>query len=156
MILKFVLVCLVVFAFLTFLKFVEDSPVRSWKTVFFTGIPLAFITCYYVNCAFPGPPPSQPRSERVNINRAELERTIRRIEGVDRASINGMAIEMNFREPKPITELKQVGQHIAGAAAYFLQNGKTNRITIRMTVRGQDRYELEYDAKRGVINEQEF
>src|SRR4051812_45344318 len=96
MLLKYSLVFLAVFGVLTFLKFVENSPVRSWKTVIFTALPLGFVICYYVSCVTPQPPPPKPETQKISAYRAELERTIRRIEGVDQASIHGTRIDMNF------------------------------------------------------------
>ena len=156
MVWKYTAACLVIFAVAALLKFVQDSPIRSWKTVFLTAIPLSFIVCYYLSCAFPGPPPPQPRKTRAAINQAELERTFRHIGGVDRASINGSLIEINFSDDKPISEIKEIAQHAGGAAAYFLRLDKTNRVTIRMSVRGQNRYQVDYETGRGLINEQEF
>ncbi len=153
---KYSAACLIIFALLAFLKFVEDSPIRSWKTVFFTTISLSFIVCYYISCAFPPPPPPQPRNAKVASNRAELERTFRRIAGVDRASINGSEIEINFAEDKPIAELKSIAQQTGGTAAYFLQLNGTNHITMHISVRGQKRYRMEYETGRGVVDEQEF
>jgi hypothetical protein len=148
-------ICLAVFAVLTFLKFCEDSPIRSWKSVLFTGVPLAFIVCYYVSCAFPTPPP-QARAEKVAANKAELERTFRRIEGVSHARIDEPVIELNFAYDKPLQELKQIARQTGGTAAHFLKLDKTNQITVRISIRGRNRYEMEYDTERGVISEHEF
>src|SRR5687768_8343435 len=130
MILKFTAACLIIFAILAFLKFVEDSPIRSWKAVFLTGIPLSFIVCYWVNCAYPPPPPLAPKSEKISAYRAELQRTFRRIEGVTSASINGSIIEINFGEDKSIEKLKQIARQSAGVAAHFLKSDKVNRMVI--------------------------
>lgn len=156
MVLKFSAACLIIFAILAFLKFVEDSPIRSWRAVFMVGIPLSFVTCYYISCAFPGPPPLPPRAEKVASNKAELERTFRRIAGVDRASVNGSIVEINFAQSKPLSELKQIAMSTGGTAAYFLKMGKTNRITVKITVRDELRYQMEYDTSKGIVNEQEF
>jgi hypothetical protein len=156
MVLKFTAVCLVIFAIMTFLRFVQDSPVRSWKTVFFVGIPLSAIVCYYVSCAFPPPPPPQPVSEKVAVRRAELQRTFRHIEGVDNAIIDGSFIRINFAQNKPIQELKNIARSTGATAAHFLQTEGTNRIVLLITVQGRDRYRMEYETGRGIVDEKEF
>jgi hypothetical protein len=156
MILKFIAVCVIIYAILIALKFVEDSPIRSWKAVIFVGIPLCVIGCFCVQRVFPPPPPPQPRTERVSINKAELERTIRRIEGVDRAKIDGNILEINFAQPTPMEHLKEKARWVGGAAGYFLQNGRTNHVTVRMSVQGRIRYRLEYEAGKGMVDEEEY
>jgi len=156
MILKYSLACLVIVAILAFLKFSEGSPIRSWKTVCFTAIPLGFITCYYISCAFPPPPPRATQSEKGSAYRAELERTFRRIAGVDRASFHGSVVEMNFAEDKPLDELKSIARQTGGTAAHFLKDGKSNLVKVHITVRGRKRYEMEYDTKLGVVFEASY
>ena len=146
MILKYSLACFVILGILVFLKFCEGSPVRSWKSIFLTAIPLGFITCYYISCAFPLPPPRAPQAQKVSAYKAELERTFRRIAGVDRASINDSIVEINFAEDKPLSELKQIAVRTGGTAASFL---KLPQVTVNITVRGRERYQLDYDTKGG-------
>ncbi len=153
---KYTIAVLVIFGLLAFLKHVEDSPVRSWKGVFFTAIPLILIVCFWINWAYPPPPPPQARTERAEINRAEMVRTLRRIDGVDRASIDGPLVQVNFSQEKPLEELKRIARHSGGATAHFLKVGDSHRITFRISVRGYDRYEMEYDTQQGVVSEKTF
>lgn len=153
---KYAVVCLVVFAFLGCLKFFEGSPFRSWKAVLFTAIPLSFVVCYYISCAFPAPPPPPPRTEKVAANKAELERTFRRIAGVSGASINGQEIRLDFAQDKPLSEFKQIARQTGGTAANFLSINKTNRMFVFITVNGRNRYELVYDTQTGVVDETSF
>lgn len=67
---KYAVACLLVCAVLVLLKFLEGSPIRSWKAVILTAIPLSFAACWYLSWAFPAPPPPQPRAERVAANKA--------------------------------------------------------------------------------------
>lgn len=156
MILKFTAACLIVLAILSLLKFVQDSPIRTWKAVFLIGIPLSVIVCYWVTCAFPPPPPPAPKSEKVSAYKAELERTFRRIEGVKDAKINGQTIEIEFGQDQPIEKLKEIAHQTGGTAAHFLATSKTNRIIIYMRVRGSDRYRMEYDTSAGVVSEKTY
>jgi hypothetical protein len=156
MILKYSLACLVIVGILAFLKFCEGSPIRSWKAVFFTAIPLGFITCYYISCAFPPPPPPATHAEKSSAYRAELERTFRRIAGVDRATFDGSIVQMNFAEDKPLSELKSIARQTGGTAAHFLKAGEGKRVTVHITVRGRKRYEMEYEANRGVVFEESY
>ena len=153
MILKFTVACVFVFAILAFLKFVEDSPIHSWKAVFLTGIPLSIIVCFWVKYSFPPPPPPAPKIQKVAAYEAELERTFRRIEGVGNASINGSVIEIDFREEKPIEKLKEIAQRTSGTAAHFLRLSKTNRMTIYIKVHGHYRYQMEYSTTHGIVSE---
>src|SRR5436309_2755994 len=89
---------LVVFGFLTFIKYCEGTPVRSWLAVFLVAIPLSLLSGYYCNHAFPQKPAPLPQSVKAASYRLELERTVRRIQGVDQASIEGSTIKMNFTE----------------------------------------------------------
>jgi len=153
MIFKFTLACVIIFGILSFLKFVDDSPIRSWKSVFFTGIPLSFIVCYWVNCAYPPPPPLAPPNEKVSAYRAELERTFRRIEGVTSASIKGSIAEINFGKEMPPEKLRQIAHHCGGAAAYFFRSGDFKGLVIFLKVMGNDRYRIEYGPDGNIISE---
>src|ERR1035438_8567355 len=87
--LKYLAAFLVTFVVLVFLKFCEGSPFRSWKSVVLTGIPLGFLAGYYLNHALLHKPPPLPQAEKAAVYRAELERTWRRIAGVDSVNIVG-------------------------------------------------------------------
>lgn len=156
MIWKYSLACLAIFGLLAFLKHVEDSPIRSWRGVFLTAIPFALIVCFWLKWAYPPPPPPQAPPERSDINKAEMIRTLRRIDGVDRATIDGSLVQVNFSKDKPLNELKQIARHSGSATAHFLDVGKGNRITYRISIQGRDRYEMEYDTEKGVVSENEF
>ena len=153
---KYATVCLVVFAILGGLRFFQNSPIRSWKAVFLAGIPLSFVICYYISCAFLPPLPPQPRAEKVQANRAELERTFRRIEGISSAAINGHEIRLDFAQDKPLAEFKQIARQTGGTAANFLALNSTNRMVVFITVNGRNRYELTYDTGQGVVDETSY
>jgi hypothetical protein len=145
------------FTVLIFLKFVEGSPVRSWRVVALAGVVLGAATGYYFNHAFPAKAAPAPASQKVDAYRAELERTFRRIDGVDSASIKGSEVRINFATDKPLPEIKQIALHCAATAAYFFRTDKSNsKAAIHITVRGQDRYEMEFDTNGGVKNEQVY
>ena len=156
MIWKYTVAYLAIFGLLAFLKHVEDSPVRSWKGVFLFGIPLSIIVCFWLNWAAPAPPPPETRLERVAVNKAEMIRTLRRIDGVDRASIDGPLVLLNFSKDKPLEELKKIARNSAAATAHFLEVGNSNRMTFRISVHGHDRYEMEYDTREGFVSEKTF
>src|SRR5688500_9786721 len=105
---KYTLAAVLLLGVLTFLKFVQDSPIRTWKAVFVTALPLVVIVSLWIKWAYPPPPPPQPKMERVEINRAELERTLRRIEGVDRATIQSNRIELNFGVERSTDQIKKL------------------------------------------------
>jgi hypothetical protein len=153
---KYAVACVLIFAVLALLRFFEGSPIRSWKAIVLTGIPLSFIVCYYLSCAFPAPPPPQPRSEKVAVNKAELERTFRRIAGVNYAKIEGPLIYLNFVEDKPLSEFKSIARQTGGTAAHLLQMYNTNRVVVFVTVNGQNRYALVYDTQTGIVDETTF
>lgn len=152
---KYVIVCLLVFA-VVFLRLCEGSPIRSWKAVFLTGVSLCFIVCCYVSWAFPAPPSPQPRSEKIAANKAELERTFRRIAGVRAAAIEGQVIRLDFAEDKPLAEFKRIALQTGGTAAHFLETYKTNRMEVFITVNGRSRYTLVYDTRSGIVDETTF
>ena len=156
MIWKYIIACLVLFGLLAFLKHVEGSPIRSWKGVFLVGIPVSLLVCFWLNWAYPSAPPPQSQTERAEINKAEMLRTLRRIEGVDRASIDGPFVMLNFSREKSLDELKQIARTSGSTAAHFLKVGETNRIFFHITVRGQRRYEMEYVTGQGIISEKTF
>ena len=153
----YVLAFLVTFAVLVFLKFCEGTPFRTWKSVVFTGIPVALLAGYYFNHALLKKPSPLPQSQKAAAYRAELERTCRRIAGVDRASIEGTTVRMNFADYKPLAELKSIALEVGGSAMYFLRtNDQRTPVKVRISVRGKDRYELELQPDRGIVNEQEL
>lgn len=151
------LIYLATFAVLIFLKFCEGSPIRSWKAVVLVGLPLAAGAGWYFNHAFPAKAPPLPRSAKADAYRQELERTFRRIDGVDQASFVGTNIELNFTQDKPTAELKRLAAQTGGNATWFL---KTNRnpvqVTVHITVQGRDRLEMTFDSAKGVIDGREF
>ena len=152
---KYAVACLLVCAVLVLLKFLEGSPIRSWKAVILTAIPLSFSVCLYLSWAFPAPPP-QPRAEKVAANKAELERTFRRIAGANYAKIDGPLIYLNFAEDKPLSEFKNIARWTGGAAAHFMQMYNTNRVAVFVTVNGRNRLALVYDTQTGVVDETAF
>ena len=148
---------LLTFAVLIFLKFCEGSPFRSWKSVVLTGIPLALLAGYYFNHAFPRKAAPLPQAEKASAYKMELERTWRRIAGVDGISIEGRTVQIDFADYKPISDLKQLARQFAGNAAYFLKtNNQPVRVTVKISLRGKPRYEMEYQSDKGVLDEQEF
>ena|GEM_PF-4049815 len=153
---EYIAACAIIFAFLIFLKFVQDSPVRSWKAAFITAILLSVAVCYYLKWFFPAPPPSLPRSQKVIAYAAELQRTFRHIEGVDQASIVVSTIKINFAVEKSLDELKRIAMHCGYTAASFLRDKKDFKITVHLTVRGDDRYQVVIPADGGAIEEQTF
>ncbi len=154
---KYVAAFLVTFAVLAFLKFCEGSPVRRWRAVILIGIPLSLLAGYYFNHAFPAKAAPAPQTEKASAYRAELERTCRRIAGVDAAKIDGTTIEMNFAQPKSISELREVASQVGGTASYFLRtNNQPIAVRVRISVAGQDRYQADFQPGKGIWNEQQF
>src|ERR1017187_840253 len=148
---------LVIFAVLVFLKFCEGSPFRSWKSVFLTGLPIGLLAGYYLNHAFPQKPPPVPQVQKADAYRAEMERAWRRIAGVDGVSIVGTTVQISFADYKPLPEVKSFARQAAGNASYFLKtNNQPIRVKVRIAVQGKDRYELDYEPNKGVVDEQEF
>jgi MFS family permease len=153
----YIITFVVIFGVLIVLKFVEGSPVRSWTAVFLIGIPLGLLGGYWFNHALPEKPAPLPQSVKASAYRQELERTVRRIAGVDSASIEGTTIRMNFAQEKPMTELRSIAMQVGGTASYFLRtNDKNAQVTVHMTVQGRDRYEVDFGDKGGLSNEQTF
>ena len=150
---KFTLACLLVFAVLIFLRYCEGSPIRTWKSVVIAGVLFSIVVCYYVRWAFPSPPPPQPREEKIALNKAELERTFRRIAGVRAASIEGSVVRLDFAEDKPVSEFRHIAQSTGATATHFLSPHNTNRMVVFITVNGRQRYSLAYDTQRGVLDE---
>src|SRR5580704_10933756 len=147
----------VIFSVLIFLKFCEGSPIRSWKSVVLVGLVLSVALGWYFHHAFPAKAAPLPQSVKADAYRQELERTFRRIDGVDRASFTGTNIEMNFSQDKPISELKKIAVETAGSATWFLKTNQTSvRVTINITVQGRDRLQMTLDSAKGVTEEQEF
>jgi hypothetical protein len=155
--LKYLAAFLVTFVVLVFLKFCEGSPFRSWKSVILTGIPLGFLAGYYPNHALLHKPPPLPQVEKAAVYRAELERTWRRVAGVDSVNIVGSTVQVNLADYKPLQELRDFARQLAGNAAYFLKtNNQPVQVKVRISVRGKDRYEMDYDPRKGVVDEQEL
>ncbi len=155
--LKYILISFGTFLVLALLKFVENSPIRSWKTVLFTSVPLAAVICYYVSCAWTKPVAPAPEQKKIANYRAEMERTIRRIAGVKSATINGSRIDIDFEGELPISEMRKIALQSGATAAYFMKPAGTNlTVLIHMTAIKRDRLEIEYDTTRGVIRENVF
>ncbi|MDB6028741.1 MAG: hypothetical protein JWM68_4964 [Verrucomicrobiales bacterium] len=155
--LKYSLICLGTLVVLTFLKFVEESPVRSWKMVFFTAIPLAAIICYYVSCAFPPPLPPAPEKKKIENYRAQMELYVRHIAGVRSASINGSRMDIDLDSEYPLQRMRQIALSSGSTAAQFMKpSGSNLTMTIHVTAIKRDRLEIEYDTKRGIVREQTF
>lgn len=148
---------LISFAILVFLKFCEGSPVRSWKVVFLIGLPLGWAAGWYFIHALPAKAVPVSQAQKASAYKAELERTYRRIAGVDSASIEDSIVRINFTENKPLPELKRIAMECGGTAAYFLRTGNQNsKVTVHLTVRGADRYEMDFDPNGGVANEKVY
>jgi 4-amino-4-deoxy-L-arabinose transferase-like glycosyltransferase len=147
----------IIFAVLILLRFLESSPVRSWKMVFLIGIPLSLFFGYYYNHALPEKASAVPQAAKASNYRQELERTCRRIAGVQNASIEGNTVQMDFAEDKPIAEFKRIAKETGGTASYFLKtNNNSIKITVHISVKGRDRYEMNYESNRGVTDEREL
>lgn len=144
---KYALIILAVLAFFSLLRFVEGSPVRSWKTVLGLTLPISALICFYSYKVF-APVPPAPQAQKVSAYRAELERNFRRIAGVSEARIAGTNIYINFAVEKPLAEIKQIALSTCATAASFLKMDRGNTMTIHMTVRGYQRYEMSYDTER--------
>src|SRR6185437_13017289 len=141
-------------ALLSVLKLFEGSPVRSWKAVVLIGLLLSGAAGWYFTHAMPAKAVPVPHAQKASAYRAELERTYRRIAGVDSASIEGSVVRINFAEDKPLPELKRIALECGGTAAYFLRTDDKNaKLTIHLTVRGADRYEMDFDPSGRVANE---
>ncbi|MDQ6631857.1 MAG: hypothetical protein M3Y82_08870 [Verrucomicrobiota bacterium] len=153
---KYIVACAIIFAVLIFLKFLENSPLRSWKAVFFSAVLLSVSVCYYLHWAFPPPSPPLPRAKKALANAAELQRTFRRIADVDQASIEGSIIKINFAEEKSLDELKRIALDCGYTAANFMRDKKDFKITVHISVRGGDRYQVIIPAEGGAIEEQTF
>ena len=154
---KYAVAFLASFAVLVFLKFCEGSPFRSWKSVLLTGIPLALLAGYYLNHAFPAKAPPVPQVQKAAAYRGELERTWRRIAGVDGVRIDGTTVQVNFADYKPLPEIKNYARQFAGNASFFLKtNNQPIRVKVKITVRGAERYQLDYEPGKGVVDEQEL
>jgi hypothetical protein len=142
---------------LVLLKFVEDSPIRSWKAVVLTAIPLAGVICYYASCAFPPPPPPTPEKKKINNYRAEMERTMRHAPGVRSARIDGSQIYMDFATELPIAQLRSLGLEYGTTAAYFMSpHGSNLTVTIHLSVINRERLEIHYSSAKGTISERTF
>lgn len=101
--------------------------------------------------------PPLPQVEKAAVYRAELERTWRRVAGVDSVNIVGSTVRVNFADYKPLPEVKNFARQFAGNASYFLKtNNQPIPVKVRISVRGQDRYEMDYDPRKGVVEEQEL
>jgi hypothetical protein len=146
-----------IFAVLVLLKFCEGSPVRTWKSVILVGIVLGMALGWYFHHALPAKAAPLPQSAKADAYRQELERTFRRVDGVDSASFAGNKIEMNFSQDKPNSELKRIAVQTAGSATWFLKtNNGPVQVTIHITVQGRDRLQMTLDSAKGVTDEQEF
>ena len=153
---KLAIVILVVFAILIFLKLCEGSPLRSWKAVFLTGIPLVFLVCYYLNHAFPKPASHQSHAQRIAANCAELKRNFSHIAGVKAATIAGNKISLDFAENQSLDILRKDAEAVAGTAAYFLDFSRTNQIFIQINVNERHRYTFTYQPTVGIVDETSF
>jgi hypothetical protein len=147
----------IIFGVLIFLTFCAGSPVRSWKSVVVIGLPLAALLGWYFNHAFPAKSAPLPQAAKAAAYRQELERTFRRIDGVDRASFVSNHIELDFAQDKPLAELKKIAMETGGTASWFLKTNQNSvQITVHITVEDRDRYEMTLDTAKGVIEEHEF
>jgi hypothetical protein len=155
--LTYIISFVAVLAALVFLRFCEGSPIRTWRAVFLIGLPLAALVGWYFNLALPQKGKPLPQSTKAAAYQKELERTFRRIDGVDSASFTNTTIEMNFRQDKPIAELRKIALQSGGSASWFLKTNQNSvKITVHMTVQGRDRYEMTLDSAKGVTDEHEY
>lgn len=153
----YIIATAIIFTILILLRFLEGSPVSSWKRVFLIGIPLSLFFGYYYNRALPETAPELPQATKASNYRQELERTCRRVAGVQSASIDGNTIHMDFVEDKPFTEFKRIALETGGTASYFLKTNKESiKITVLISVKGRDRYEMNYESGRGIIEERQL
>ncbi len=153
---KYAIIALVVFAILSFLKYCEGTPVRSWKMVGLAGVPISLLLCYYAGHALPRPRPRQTQTERVAVNRAELARDFSHMAGVNQAVIDGRIVRIDLAAGKSPDEIKNFARQIAGTSAYFLSPDQTNLVTVLISVNGQQRYELNYRGRAGIVDETSY
>jgi hypothetical protein len=147
----------VTFAVLSFLKFCEGTPFRTWKSVFLTGMPLALLAGFYFNHAFLPKPAPAPQAQKASAYAMEMARDWRRIPGVSAVNISGTTVQVDFAGFKPMPEVKSFARMVAGSASFFLRtNNQAIRIKVRITQQGKDRYETDYEPNKGVVEEQEF
>jgi hypothetical protein len=155
--LKYIIAFLVTFAVLVFLKFCEGSPFRSWKAVILTGAPVALLAGYYFNHAFLPKPPPVPQVQKASAYSMEMMRDWRRIPGVSAVDISGSTVHIDLAGFKPMPEVKSLAHMVAGNASYFLRtNNQPIHVTVKITQQGKDRYQLDYESNKGVVDEQEF
>lgn len=153
----YIIATAIIFTILVLLRLLDGSPVRSWKMVFLIGIPLSLFFGYYYNRTLPEKPEALPQSAKAANYRLELERTCRRVAGVQSAKIDGNTIHMDFVEDKPFPEFKRIATETGGTASYFLKtNNESIKITVQISVKGRDRYEMNYESGRGIIEERQL
>jgi hypothetical protein len=147
----------VAFAVLILLKFCEGSPVKSWTAVVLAGLVLGFSGGWYFNRFMPKKAEPLPQAVKASAYRQELERTVRRIAGVDAASIEGSTVQMNFAQQKSTDELRNIAMQVGGTASYFLRtNNQSAPVTVHMTVQGRERYEVDFGGGGGLSNERVY
>jgi hypothetical protein len=155
--LKYIAAFLVIFAVLVFLKFCEGSPFRTWKSILLIGLPIGFLTGYYLNHAFLPKPPPAPQAQKASAYGMEMARDWRRIPGVSGVDISGNTVRIDFADFKPMPEVKSFAHMVAGSASYFLRtNNQPIHVKVKITQQGKDRYEMDYEPNKGVVDEQEF
>jgi hypothetical protein len=137
---KYVIGTAVVFAVLIFLRFVEDSPVRTWPRAIVSAVCLSFVVCVYLHWAFPKPLPPAPVAEKVENYRAALERAFRHIAGVDSASLKDSVLRINFTVEKSPQELRQIALETGEPVIWLTGTSKTFQVKIVMSVRGEERF----------------
>lgn len=153
---KLAIVILVVFAILIFLKFCEGSPLRSWKAVLLTGVPMIFLVCYYLNHAFPKPVSHQSHAQRITANLAELKRNFSHIAGVKTANIAGNEISLDFAENKSLDVFRKDAAAVAGTAAYYLDFKGTNQLFVQINVNERHCCTFTYQPGAGIVDETVF
>ena len=56
-----------------------------------------------------------------------------------------------------VLSIKSIARQVGGTASYFLRtNDKPIAVKVRISVRGKDRYELDLQPGKGVVDEQEL
>jgi hypothetical protein len=66
-------------------------------------------------------------------------------------------VRISFAGCKPLPAVKDFARQAADNASYFLKtNNQPIRVKVRISVQGKDRYDLDYEPSKGVVDEQEF
>lgn len=152
---KYIAACGIVFAIFILLKFIQDSPIRSWKSALLGTVILSVIVCGYLNFVIPKPTPPSTRKQKTLRYSAELQRNFSHMEGVSDARIEGTVVTINYAEEKTLDQMRRIAHTAGGTANYFLRNEKDYTFTISICIKGEKRFEVLFGPK-GVLGEQKF